>query len=374
MKRKGIYQMSYILNPKLNNLDPYTVNIEDYKIKLDANESFLSPGEKLGKKISEELTRLPLNRYPDDCYQELRNAFGKHYRVDPDLVVAGNGSDEFLSIIIGSFMKSDDSILLSEPDFSMYNIFAQTYERESYSIERTLSGEPDIYLILEKVEKENIKVILFSNPSASFSVVTQKEKILHLVDNTNALVIVDEAYMDFSDQSVLGEVAQRNNLIVLRTCSKAAGLAGIRLGFAVASKELTEVLNCLRPPYNLNILTETVGRLVLSDEGYIDNAIKDIKANRDELYKEIESMNADHIFKRIYPTATNYICIDSDYSNYIFEELKKRSILIRNFGDRLRITAGTQEENRTLIKEINQILTSIDGEENNETSDNRADY
>jgi histidinol-phosphate aminotransferase len=351
--------MTYILSEKLQSLEPYKVITEDCQIRLDANESFVDPGEELKTKLLAAWGDIALNRYPDDSYLELRQAFGRYYGVDPELVLAGNGSDELLSLLIGCFLKSDDRLLLTEPDFSMYSVFASTYERQTCYVGRNKEGDPDIPAILETVRKEKVSAVLFSNPSSSFSTVTAREKILSLIDNTDALVVVDEAYMDFSDQSLLQDVVSRDNLIVLRTCSKALGCAGIRLGFAVSSPKLVEVLNALRAPYNLNTLSAEAGRIVLSEPNYITNAIAQILENRRELYEELKPLEASPMIRKIYPTATNYICVETGYTNKIYEELKARSILIRNLKNMLRITVGTKEENQAVVEGLRTIIEYI---------------
>jgi len=358
--------MTYKLNEKLEFTEPYIVNENDCAIRLDANESFIDPGKDLRGKILTVLSDISLNRYPDNSYKELRQIAGKFFDTDPDLMVIGNGSDELLSLLIGSFLKSDDLLMLRRQDFSMYSIFASVYERKTCFFEENGNGEPDIHDILTKIKEQNVKAVLFSNPNSANSTVTAKERILELADNTDALVIIDEAYMDFSDQSVSRETAGRDNLIVLKTCSKALGCAGIRLGFALSSERIINVLNTLRPPYNLNVLTEAVACAVLSETGYITDAISHIVVNRAELYKELKTLGSNKYINKIFPTATNFICIETDHADDIYEGLKARSIMIRNFKKRLRITVGTKEENKAVAEEIKSILKDM--EKNDDTA------
>ncbi len=356
--------MTYQLHKKLQKLEPYKVITEDCKIRLDANESFIDPAEELKTKLLTAWGEISLNRYPDDSYKALRQAFGEYYSVDPELVVAANGSDELLSLLIGSFLKSDELLMLVQPDFSMYGIFAANYERKLCTVQREESGSIDVLGTLDQIRKDGVRVLLFSNPSSATSTVTAKEDIIELVDNTDALVIVDEAYMDFSDQSVLQEAASRSNLIVLRTCSKALGCAGIRLGFAVASQRLIHVINALRAPYNLNTLSETAGHIVLAQWEYIENAVALILKNRKQLYQGLKALETSPMIKKIYPTATNYICVETDYAKEIYEELKVRSILVRNLKTMLRITVGTKEENLTVLDALQNIFSEMEEKTN----------
>jgi histidinol-phosphate aminotransferase len=348
--------MTYRLNEKLKDLKPYEIDETIYKIKLDANESFINPGGGLKEKLWAALENISLNRYPDNSYQGLRKAFGDYYGVNPDLAVVGNGSDELLALIIGSFLKSEDTLLLAMPDFSMYPIFASTFERKSKTFNRNKDGIIDADGIIKKIKDENISAALFSNPSSALSTVNRREEILKIVDNTDALIIVDEAYMDFSNQSVLKEAQEKENLIVLRTCSKALGCAGIRLGFAVSSKRLAGLLNALRPPYNLNVLTEAAGKVVLSEKKYIDEAIAKVIDNRARLYGQLKKLEGNPMIAKVYPTSTNYICIETDYGEMICQKLKEESIIIRKLSNMIRITVGTEDENEKLIESIKRII------------------
>ncbi len=353
--------MAYKLNDRLKDIKPYEVSQENCKIRLDANESFIDPCkgfqglEGLKDKLLYELSNISLNRYPDDTYRGLRQAFGNYYNVDPELVVAGNGSDELIALIIGSFLQPEDKLLLAVPDFSMYSIFASTFGKTSCVIDRSIDGGMDFTETLNMIEKEKVTALIFSNPSSAFSTVMEKSRVLKIVDNTDALVVVDEAYMDFSDQSVLNEAAGRDNLVVLKTCSKALGCAGIRLGFAVSSSRLTNVINGIRPPYNLNSLSEATGRIVMGEADYLKKAIAMILENRDELYNSIITLKRDPIITKVYPTATNYICIESGIADKIYRELRNRSILIRNIGNMLRITVGTKSENTAVFEAMREI-------------------
>lgn len=348
--------MTYKINEKLVGLEPYIIDSKEYDIKLDANESFIDPGKELRDKLLDAWASIPLNRYPDNSYLTLRQAFGIYYQVSEDRVIVGNGSDELISIIMGSFLKKNDSILLSSPDFSMYPIFASWYERKSFTINRDDFGHLDVKSVIKSIEDNRATAFIFSNPSSAFSTVMEKEKILEIVDNTSALVIVDEAYMDFSDQTVIREAEDRDNLIVLRTCSKAIACAGIRLGFAVSCEKIINVLNALRPPYNLNTITEATGRIILSEKEYIRQSIDKLLKYRDQLYSELKSMEDGDIISKVYPSETNYICVKTIYADKIYEELKKRSILVRSFKNMLRITVGNGGENKALISAIKNIL------------------
>ena len=186
----------------------------------------------------------------------------------------------------------------------------------------------------------------------------KRSEIVKILENTDALVIVDEAYMDFSTESVLDLVEEFDNLIVLKTSSKALGCAAIRLGFAVSSREIVKVLNALRPPYNLNSVTQAIGCAIFSEPEFIKESVSRIIESRNYLYQGIKSLVNSKI-EKIYESETNYIYIKTKFAKHIYEELCKRSILIRKFDNSLRITAGTISENDEVIKSVKEILDSL---------------
>ena len=207
-------------------------------------------------------------------------------------------------------------------------------------------------------KKAALQAILFSNPTSPTADVTSREELIKLIEGTETLVVIDEAYMDFSDQSVLDLVTKYDNLLVLKTCSKAIGCAGIRLGFSAASREITAAMNTVRPPYNLNSVTAEIGRLILSKPEYLEAAICEIKESREQMVKELRSISDSGWIQRVHPSNANYVYLESDHADMIYEELRGRSILIRRFNNALRITVGTKKENNELIAALRQITAN----------------
>ncbi len=170
-------------------------------------------------------------------------------------------------------------------------------------------------------------------------------------------MIVDEAYMDFAEGSVLDVIEKYDNLIVLKTCSKALGLAAIRLGFAAAGKELTDILHALKSPYNVNSLTQAVGCAILDRPDYIRSCIRSIQKSRDELYQELLGLRERKSdILNLYPTTTNFIFMKVKNADKVFEEMKKRSISIRYMNGYLRVTAGRKTENEAVIRVLDDLL------------------
>jgi len=349
--------MPFELNDKLKNLTPYEPLSGDFPIRLDSNESFLSLPGQVQKELSALLARTDFNRYPDPLAAECCAAFGSYYGVTPELLTAGNGSDELISVITGAFNLRGDCILIPRPDFSMYAFYAALSECRIVPLpkEPDLSIDPDA--LIEAVNRENAAMVIFSNPCNPTSLGLGRDEVRRILRGVSALVVLDEAYMDFWDQSLLGEVEEYDNLIILRTCSKMMGLAAIRLGFAVANRKLTAALRAAKSPYNVNTLTQRAGAFLLSNAALLDDAAARIRASRDFLYESLCGL--ERFGCTVLKPRTNFVLIRTEKAPQIFEELQKHGILVRGFADCLRITAGNEEENKTLIKTIYKIWESV---------------
>lgn len=348
--------MTYELNDKVKNLIPYDAVAGNYEIRLDANESFLDSGEALRDQFLSALSGVAFNRYPDPMASELCKKFAKFYGIDPGSVVAGNGSDELITVIMGAFLRPGDRVLTFSPDFSMYRFYGTIYEKTNLLAEK----EDDLILtagdVMDAVSRNHPDALILSNPCSPTSLVMSREDVLHIVENTDALVILDEAYMDFSDQSIIKVAEKYDNLILLKTCSKALGLAAVRLGFAVSSPKIVKALHSVRSPYNVNALTQAVGTVIFSNSDYIKGAIEEIKKSRDELYQGLTGLRGRNGVRRVLKPETNFVLMELDQAERVYEELKLKSIIVRRLGDYLRITAGTQQENGRVVSALSEIL------------------
>lgn len=336
----------YELNKKLKNLLPYDPIKGEYKIRLDANESFISTDR---ERLCEAVSSVPLNRYPDPYAKRLISAYCDFYGVDNELVTAGNGSDELISILTACFLEKGDKILCFSPDFSMYSFYSSLYELNVVMMDKESDLTINIDKAIQKINQENIKAVIFSNPCNPTSLGVVKADVERLITSVNALVILDEAYMDFWDeeQSLIKDTAKYDNLIVLRTCSKALGMAGLRLGFAVSDKIITNKLRAAKSPYNVNSLTQSVAEYFLSDKQEMKNRIEQCKNARIELFDLLNELQMP-CFEKIYTSVTNFAFVKTTKAKEIFDYLLDNSIAVRYMGDHLRITAGSNEENKAL--------------------------
>lgn len=351
--------MAYEIGSKAKNLPAYDPICGTFSIRLDANESFITPDETLMNEIRAAVSKIAFNRYPDPYAVKLCKAFADYYGVDSSLVTAGNGSDELISVIMSAFLQQGDSVMTFSPDFSMYKFYTSITENKCLVFEKDKDFRFNVDEVCARAKSENIRLIIFSNPCNPTSVGASAEDIRRLIKGTDALVVLDEAYMDFWNQSLLNEVCDFDNLIILRTCSKAVGMAAVRLGFAVARPELTAVIRSAKSPYNVNAVSQEIGRVILGNPDFLKNALKKILASRDELYDGICKLKAKYPekIKPIMPN-TNFVFTEFEEPEKLFEYLKSRGIVVRRMGAYLRITAGTAEENAAVLKEIEIFYSS----------------
>lgn len=347
------------LNEKIKNLTPYEPISGTYEIRLDANESFLTFPKEIEDEMVEALKNSALNRYPDPNATKLVKGFADYFKVNPDCVTAGNGSDEIISVIMNAFLQKGDKILTLEPDFSMYRFYAEIAECESVKYQKDDNLDVNIDDVIALANNENVRIVIFSNPCNPTSRIVTKDDVRKLINNTEALVVLDEAYMDFAeDESLLGEFENYDNLIILKTCSKALGSAALRLGFAVANKTLTNVIRAVKSPYNVNSVSQALGEVLFSHPDYINNCIETVVNSRKELYSRILEIKSDKI-EKIYETHTNFVFMKVKNAKQVFEKMKDNSIIIRNMGDYLRITAGTKYENEKMLETFKKVLEEI---------------
>ena len=350
----------FTLNEKVKNLTPYEPISGTYEIRLDANESFLTVPENIENEMVEALKNSALNRYPDPNATKLAKGFADYFHVDSDCVTAGNGSDEIISVIMNAFLQKGDKILTLEPDFSMYRFYAEIAECESVKYQKNENLDVNIDDVIDMAKRENVRIVIFSNPCNPTSRIIKADEIRKLINNTDALVVLDEAYMDFAgDESLMGEFKNYDNLIILKTCSKALGCAALRLGFAVANKTLTNVIRAVKSPYNVNSVSQALGEVLFSHPDYIDNCIETVVNSKKELYAELLEIESDKI-EKIYETHTNFVFMKVKNAKQIFEKMKENSIIIRNMGDYLRITAGSKEENEKMLVAFKKVLEELE--------------
>lgn len=349
--------MAYRPAPKTALLTPYDPVEGQYRIRLDANESFLLPTQADRVRMGAAAADIALNRYPDPLAADLCAAFAARYGVDPALVTAGNGSDELISILLSAFLEKGEKVLTVDPDFSMYRFYTAITENPCLVLPKQADLTIDVDEVIRVIREEGVRLFIFSNPCNPTSLGLPREAVRRLLTQTEALIVLDEAYMDFWDQSLLEEAGAYDNLIVLRTCSKALGLAALRIGFAVANPALTAILRGAKSPYNVDAVTQAMAAIVLRNPTY-GTVYRDlIVQSRTMLIEGLRTMEADGRLEKVYDSCTNFAYVRLPGARAVYDELKERGIIVRCFGDdHLRVTAGTESENNELLAHLGFLL------------------
>lgn len=346
--------MSYKPNQKVSDLKPYDAIKGDYAIRLDANESFIEIPENTKKEMLDMIAELALNRYPDPRAKSACDAFAAYYGVDPDCVTAYNGSDELLFIINTCLLMKGESAVFVSPDFSMYRFYAELAEAQVTVVEKDSDGLFCADDIIKAVNETGARLLIFSNPCNPIGTGIKRDEVIKIVEGCpDCLVAVDEAYMEFWDQSVMDKVCDYDNLMVLKTCSKAFRMAGIRCGFCVANKKLSDILLAVKSPYNVNSMTQAAATAILSHPEQLDAAIEHIKKSCRDLTEELLDLARQFPDKMtVRKTCTNfaYIEMPDGSAQRMYEALKREGIIVRCFGSFLRVTAGSPEENAKFIR------------------------
>lgn len=353
--------MPYILCDKVRNLEPYEPVSGTYDIRLDANESCYQLPEALKAEIQKAIEAVQFNRYPDPTASELINAFSDYYKLSPNTVTAGNGSDELISLIIYTMIENNSTVLVVSPDFSMYGFYAATGGHRVVTVGKNDDLTFNVDEVIKKANEENVALIIFSNPCNPTGSGASKEDMRKLITSVSAMVVLDEAYMDFWNESLLDEVEKYDNLIILKTASKAVGSAALRLGFAVANETITKALRSVKAPYNVNSISQAIGTIIYKNTEILENSRKSLIFLTKCLYNEIMALKEKYNVPMIvYPTCTNFVYIKTDLSREITDFLAENSIAIRFFKDGyIRISTGTEQENKIVLDVLEKFFAKL---------------
>lgn len=323
--------------------------METEGILLNANESYKNLSEGLIKEIQEAMGSVLFHRYPEDSNKELVEAYASYIKKDADCIMAGNGSDEVLGTIIGLTMKEGKKLYTLSLDFSMYDYYTSMHNGEMLKYPYAIDSEFNVDDFIKMGKDNEVDMILFSNPNNPTGKVIAQSDLIKIVEAfPDIYVIIDEAYADFDDTTMLDYIETYKNLLVTRTLSKAFALAGIRCGFMIGHKETMNMIKAYKVPYNVNRMTQLVGTIVLKHTDEIVANINEIKAERDAFYAEYLKIDRDDIV--LYPSHTNYLYGKSTRKEAFMNALKEKNIVIRDYSDdSFRITIASKEINQMIL-------------------------
>ncbi|SFJ13521.1 histidinol-phosphate aminotransferase [Terrisporobacter glycolicus] len=332
-------------------LQPYVVNPIVCSVKLDANEGSKDLFKDLVKQLGEEFY---LNVYPDDSYIDLKKAICNYVGCKTSNICVGNGSSELLDLCIKTFVDREELILSLDPSFAMYCIYAKIFDTKYIGA----TSDDDFVINTDKVinliKEKDPKVTIICNPNNPTGSMIKKDDVIRIIKSTDNIVIVDEAYMEFGDESVVEEIENYKNLIVVKTLSKAFSMAGIRTGYLIACEELVNTVEKVRPPYNLNSISAFLATKALEEKDKMIAYVKGIKKEREKVYKSLLDMNI-----KVFPSGANFLFFHSNIKN-LEDKLIREDVLIRKFGGKLdnhyRVTIGTVDENNEFIKAMKKFV------------------
>ena len=345
-----------LVRKNIKKLNPYTCARDLYSngILLDANENSFGS-------TFQEFEELHLNRYPDPHQVDLRNAVATLLNVDANKLFFGVGSDEIIDLLIRIFCEpKEDIVMLLEPTYGMYKVACDINAVETVAPLLNDSFQID-FAEVEKYYSDKVKIIFVCSPNNPTGNLLNKNDILRLCKTYNSIVVVDEAYIDFSEASasLINEVENYSNLVVMRTFSKAWGLAGVRLGFCVANEEIISYLFKVKAPYNINALTRYAVLNSIRNEEKKEKVVTAIINERFRVENELKNMKQ---ITKVHPSDANYLLIRLPNAKEVQKQLAENGIIIRDrssqpkLNDCLRITVGTKEENDELLIKLKDIL------------------
>jgi histidinol-phosphate aminotransferase len=343
------FDLDKLVRENVKNLVPYSSARKEFagaaEIFLDANEnSFGSP------------TANSYNRYPDPLQTKIKEQIAVWKKLSPQQIFIGNGSDEAIDLLFRVFCQpARDEIITTPPTYGMYEVSANIND---VSVKKVLLT-PDFKLEAEKVlgaVSENTKLIFLCSPNNPTGNNLDGKAVLQILKNFNGIIVVDEAYADFSDKpSFVREIENHPNLVVLQTFSKAWGLAGLRVGMAFASAEIILLLNKVKPPYNVSQIAQEALLAALDKKPEVERVVREIIKQREFLAAELDELS---FVTRIYPSDANFLLIKTVDVNAVYNHLVEQKIVVRNrtnvelCAGCLRITVGTPEENSILLSAL----------------------
>lgn len=347
------------VNTGIRELSAYSVPHIDCSIKLDGNESPFNLFGGIWELNSKWISDIELNRYPDPSCAELREKISAHTGVQQDGITLGNGSDELIQMLAECFTGGSGTVLVPTPTFSMYRISSTALGAEVIQTELDEAFDIAPGPIKKIIYEHDPDLLFFATPNNPTGNCFSKNRLKEVIEATSGLVVLDEAYCDYSGVSYLDLLDQYENVVVLRTMSK-IGFAALRLGILLSSPVIAAEINKVRLPYNINTMSQVIASRVFDNYEVVERKVEIITQEREKLYRSISEIEG----AEIYPSDANFFLVRVGDSNAVFEELVKRSILVRRMdgverlSDCLRITVGKPEENSALVDALSDIFSS----------------
>jgi len=347
----------------LKELKPYDPHEVPYEVKLNANENPYGLPEGIIEEILRKAKNFKYSRYPNANSVKLSEAVSTFWGLTRDNIVIGNGSDELIDYLIKAFSEKGRRIITTAPSFAMYKIYSIINGSNFVQIPL---GQNDFSLnekkVLEEAKRENSSIVFIAYPNAPTGNYFAEDKIIKIIEESGCLVVVDEAYYEFGKKTFVPLISRYDNLVILRTFSKAYSLASLRVGYLFSNPEIINEVRKVKSPFNVNTFSQLAARVVFENKEILKNGIKKITKERDKLTNRINELPP---FKA-HPSQTNFVLVEAgskENSDLVYNSLLEQGILVQIVSDPifstsryfLRITVGNKEENDILIKGLEKV-------------------
>ena len=347
--------------PELVSLVPYDAREVRAEVILASNENAFNLPSEILDKISNRISNVPFNRYPDPTAGELKKLIAEANGLEPTNVIIGNGGDALILDLLVAWGGPGRTLLDLPPTFSMYAIDAQLTGTDLVQIPRRSDFSVDGDAVLERLGRGDIDVVMISNPNNPTGALVPETLLIDILNATDALILVDEAYFEFSRHTMRPHLERHPNLVLLRTFSKAFSLAGLRVGYCLAQEDVITELMKVRQPYSVNTFSQMVAALVFRERVVFEQGVRDVMRGRDQIMHGLEMLNGVEVF----PSEANFVLFRVAYASAMWRDLLHRhSVLVRDLTrtpgleDCLRVTVGSEEEIRRFLDGVAEVLSA----------------
>jgi len=349
-----------IVKQQVRDLRPYTMLPKPARIKLNQNENAWDVPVEIKDETLRRLHDRAWSRYPEFVPERLRQLLAEYSGWTADGIIAGNGSNELIQSVLMATVGEGSRVLISEPTFALYRQIATVLGAEIISVPLTAEFSYDTRSLVSAIQSSNPNVTIICSPNNPTGCLMPRRELVSLLQRSNGLVIVDEAYFEFADETVVPLLEQYRNLVVLRTFSKALALAGLRVGYLLAAPELVREIAKAVLPYNLNIVSQIAAEVTLERyQTTLKLLVRLIRAERNRLFAQLGRVEG----LTPLPSRANFILVRSSVPpTRIYQQLLRRNILIRDvsahpmLSDCFRISVGTREENDEIVVALREIF------------------
>lgn len=322
------------------------------EVRLDTNTNVLGSNPAAAEYLRTHTW--DLNGYPDTYSGSLRSALGELYGLDPDTIIAGNGSDEMLDVIFKTFTNWGDNTAVPFPSYSLYDYFVKSNGGKAIMVDLT----DDFQLDVDSMVKTGAKVTIVPSPNNPTGNSFRQKDLEDLITRFDGIVVVDEAYAEYSGEGMIGKVAEFDNLVVTRTFSKAYAMAALRVGYMASNPKLAEMMMCVKIPYSLNAVSEGAAVAAVGDQDFIRMSVDLVTEQRPKLIAGLERLGFE-----VFPSDSNFVLARSPIDHKVLVDgLRERNVLIRDFGAKrrtencVRPTVGTAELNALLLEKTEEVI------------------